>query len=449
MLISIDILAIERLHSTAAPPAVLGSTEDDDDDDKSSSDHSFTSEETSLRDAMISGSRSSLVSSSPYLKEGILYKQRDVVKKWIPRYFKLDKNFLHYYLHKSDVIPRKTLQITKDVKIILDPVSRVVNGTAYYPFIISSPKSSVVYRLSSYHLEEANEWVRILKDIANAEIIRNSFSGSTPCIEKPVVSTSPEKVEIDLPVENEGPEDESERCLHKAAVIQNLSPQMIEKITQCVDAVLDLSFGSPDEWSILFEKKGVIGSRKIGSGIICVRGETIMPYTIPEIYGIISRPERRKQLDSMLEVYSRIKWFSHHTGVEYLQSKGVWPTAPRDFSNISHWRLLKDGTFITLGYGENIDECPEKDGIVRGNLLIGGYVMQHVPGGTRVFIVVQCDLGGTLPTAVTNLAAQSQPMVLVTLRNILDKEYANKARPDMSNSTPPRYEGNSLVHISS
>jgi hypothetical protein len=198
---------------------------------------------------------------------------------------------------------------------------------------------------------------------------------------------------------------------------------------------------------LLFEKKGVIGSRKLGSGIICVRGETIMPFTIPEIYGLISRPERRKQLDSMLETYTRVKWWSPHTGVEYLQSKGIWPTAPRDFSNITHWRLLNDGTFLTFGYSDQIDECPEKDGVVRGNLLLGGYVMQHVPGGTRVLLIVQLDLCGTLPTAVTNLAAQSQPMVLLTLRTFLEKEYDGKPRSDMSNSLPPRYEGEAVSHV--
>ena len=59
-------------------------------------------------------------------------------------------------------------------------------------------------------------------------------------------------------------------------------------------------------------------------------------------------------------------------------------------------------------------------------------------------ILVQMDLGGTLPTAVTNLAAQSQPMVLVTLRSLLDREYSATARPDMSSSLPPRYEGPSF-----
>lgn len=408
-----------------------------------------------LRDSIISSighQRSAPIVQSPlHLKEGILYKQREVIKGWRPRYFKLDSHFLHYYLHKSDVIPRKTLQINRDVRITMDPTPRVVNGTAYFPFHISSPKSSTIYHLSSYHQEETSEWVKLLKSVASSDSSRESFSASGHHKRKNSaekergdegVLSRQEQVEEGQVEEIEEQDDDSDEvCYHKKATLSNLTPEMASKLNQSVELILDLAFGAPEEWSLLFEKKGVTGSRKLGSGIICVRGETILPYTIPEIYGIISRAERRKQLDSMLETYARVKWFSHHTGVEYLQSKGVWPTAPRDFSNISHWRLLKDGTFVTLGYGEQIEECPERDGFVRGNLIIGGYVMQHVPGGTRILIIVQLNLGGTLPTAVTNLAAQSQPMVLLTMRHILDREYNGKPRPDMSNSLPPTYQG--------
>jgi hypothetical protein len=420
-----------------------------------------------LRDSVINSltnQRSPLVSSqsSPlHLKEGVLYKQRDLIKGWRPRYFKLDSHFLHYYLHKSDVIPRKTLQINRDVVIAIDSTPRVVNGTAYFPFHISSPKSSTVYHLSSYHQEETNQWVKLLKGVANSDNSssgRESFSASGH--HKRKVSADKDhgqghgqgsqeqqggdRGEEEEQVDDISKDDDSDEvCCHKQRTLSHLTPEMASKLNTSVNNILDLAFGSPEDWSLLFEKKGVTGSRKLGSGIICVRGESILPYTIPEIYGIISRPERRKQLDSMLESYARVKWFSHHTGVEYLQSKGVWPTAPRDFSNISHWRLLKDGTFVTLGFGEQVEECPERDGIVRGQLLIGGYVMQHVPGGTRVLIIVQLNLGGTLPTAVTNLAAQSQPMVLVTLRNVLDREYEGKPRPDLSTSLPPSYQGTS------
>jgi hypothetical protein len=437
--LSTDILAIEEANSlpiAAPPPPPLAQT--DDDDDRSSSDHSFTSDEESILRSCVM--RSPSLSASPYLKEGVLYKQRDLLKGWLPRYFRLDSHFLHYYLHKSDVIPRKTLQINKDVQIWLDPTPRVVNGTAYFPFTISSSKSSRGYRLSSYHHDEAREWVHILKNVSGGSSVE-SVSGSPGQAEEELAVT----MSSDETVTDEGEEDESEStlCSHEKATLSNLTPQLMAKINQSAETLMELAFGSPDDWSLLFEKRGVIGSRKVGSGIICVRGETVLPFTIPEIYGFVSRPERRKQLDSMLEIYSRVKWWSHHTGVEYLQSKGVWPTAPRDFSNITHWRLLPDGTFLTFGYSDRIDECPEKEGMVRGNLLLGGYVMQYVPGGggTKVFLIVQLDLCGTLPTAVTNLAAQSQPMVLVTLRNLLEREYEGKARS--SSSLPPRYEGES------
>ena len=193
----------------------------------------------------------------------------------------------------------------------------------------------------------------------------------------------------------------------------------------------------------MFEKPGVVATRKAGSGgAICVRGETTLPYTIPEIYATIASAKARMALDHQLETYERKQWFSHHTGVEYLRFKPVWPTAARDFCNLTHWRLLQDGTFITFGFSAPFpDLCPQTSGLVRADLIIGGYVMRPVSGGTRVHIIVQSDLCGSIPATVASLAAQSQPMVLVTLRKRLDAVHKKGKRPKFGSPVVSSYNG--------
>jgi hypothetical protein len=50
-------------------------------------------------------------------------------------------------------------------------------------------------------------------------------------------------------------------------------------------------------------------------------------------------------------------------------------------------------------------------------------------------------LGGTLPASICNLAAQSQPYTLLTLRTLLEKTLARAPLPLDSLPPPVTYEG--------
>ena len=56
-----------------------------------------------------------------------------------------------------------------------------------------------------------------------------------------------------------------------------------------------------------------------------------------------------------------------------------------------HWRLLEDGRVVIASFSENRDaEVPLEDGVVRAELLMGGYVLQPLsPSETMVHYVVQ------------------------------------------------------------
>ena len=143
------------------------------------------------------------------------------------------------------------------------------------------------------------------------------------------------------------------------------------------------------EWEVMFEKTGLVASsRKSSTGAMCVKGVLSMPYTVAEIFEVVN--QKRKELDSQLDVYRRLKWWNEHTGVEYMRFKAQWPTTARDFCNVSQWRLLDNGTLLQFGFSEKFDSlCPEEVGVVRADLILGGYVMRPVQGGTEVSVVVQ------------------------------------------------------------
>jgi hypothetical protein len=413
------------------------------------------------------GSVELLTNKTMLVKEGVLYKQREHLRGWKPRYFTLDHNFLHYYVKKDDILPRNSFQICKGVVVTTDVVAKVSNGVTYYPFTISHPHCSQQYHLSTIHLSESIAWAKAIQAIANGETITPSRSSNSSLRQSLESSNEPlaqqRQQDSKISAEASSPPTPTPIVVHldeenlsdlrdldpiqKKLTLANLSQDMIVKIESSVEKILSLTvISSVDSWTLMFNRSGVIGMKQPDGSFICVRGETVMPYTIPEIYKLISLSDKRKELDPQLDTYTRLREFSPHTGTEHLLFKAIWPTAPRDFSNVTHWRLLKNGTFVTLGYGERLADCPEQDGVVRGNLLIGGYVMQHVQGGTRVFLVVQSDVGGSLPLAITNMAAESQPMVLITLRRLLDQAHKGEQRPDLSSIVPKiSYSGSVIL----
>lgn len=338
------------------------------------------------------------------VKEGVLYKQREHLRGWLPRYFTLDQNFLHYFLKKDDILPRNSLQICPGIRVVNDVVAKVSNGITYYPFTIMHPNSSQQYHLSAVTLSDSISWAKTIQALANGDTIPSSISSLSQSSNENTKPHSHASHPPPPPPASHGlssspalePEDLSSLSdwepIQRKLTLQNLNEEMAAKVEQLVDKILSFTVNCSEAWTPMFDRHGVVGMKRPGNGLICVRGETVMPYTIPEIYGLISMSDKRKELDPQLDTYTRMKEYSYHTGTEHLLFKAIWPTAPRDFVNITHWRLLKNGTFLTIGFGEQLPDCPEQEGVVRGHLLIGGYVMQPVKGGTRVFIVVQVSL---------------------------------------------------------
>jgi hypothetical protein len=179
-------------------------------------------------------------------------------------------------------------------------------------------------------------------------------------------------------------------------VCKDLPEEIKNEIEAHVTKLLNLTVTKTNiPWVFLWYKENILASKYFDSAenLICVRGETMLPYTIHEIFQLLSRGDCRRDLDTLIDQTQRLKWFSSQTGVERLVYKPVWPTDPRDFSNITHWRLLDDGTLLLVAFSLPMDDlCPVQPKFVRGNLHIGGYAMRHVPGGTKLYLVVQVSL---------------------------------------------------------
>ena len=120
--------------------------------------------------------------SSAYLieskKDGILFKQRDFVKGWRPRYFILQQSFLEYYIDKEDAAPRKSMDV-RGCEVSKAKVTKV-GDKEYHPFVISHSKSSKTYNLAAPSEAEAEDWIRAILEASRSPADEPSESMMSP-----------------------------------------------------------------------------------------------------------------------------------------------------------------------------------------------------------------------------------------------------------------------------
>jgi hypothetical protein len=309
-------------------------------------------------------------------KQGTLYKQRDLMKGWRPRHFVLQDNLLSYYIEQDDASPRNTLDLSGCSVSTLKSVN--VDGVDYYPFVITHPKTSKSYYLSSDSKLEADIWVAKLLEAANA-------------VMSPTPGKEGDSEAAKLPSFIAGSNTQlMQNVEHSNETRAYIPEDLLPKIEQKAQYLLDMIAADAPGWELMFEKNGLVAKKKPSGNIICVKGELQMPFNLTDVWTLALDGSRQCELDPQRNVHERIKEYSNHTWVDYLKFKGIWPTSPRDFVNVTHWRLLSDGSVIVFSFAERYDDLrPPYDGLVRGELGIAGYRFIPNAQGTKVQYLIQ------------------------------------------------------------
>lgn len=356
----------------------------------------------------ISTSDNIVTNTTPHiLMEGIMYKQRDVFKGWRPRYFVLDDYFLHYYIKKGDDLPRKSIQLFGSTVTVVR--STRVGDVDYYPFVISHPKSTKTYNFSVDSKELADQWITILKEFVTREI------------PAPIPNTP-----LDRILKRRPDEDDIKRSctpVNPELTLSHVPEKYALKVEYAVETIIDLTSSASNtsnKWQPFFEKNGVTAFKRPGS-VICVRGDAFLPFPIIDIFSLLINDSKQKEIDMSVKSIRRVKNFSDNTSLIYTRYKQIWPLTVRDFCNLVHWRLLPDGTIVIVAFSEKYEDlCPLEDGIMRGELILSGYVLKQTPKGTECHYVIQTDLKGTIPASAINLISSIQPMNLANIKTYLE-----------------------------
>jgi hypothetical protein len=368
-----------------------------------------------------SSRKSMIVDTQGIRKQGTLYKQRDLMKGWRPRHFVLENNLLSYYLEADDPSPRLTLDLSGCSVSTTKSVS--VDGIEYFPFVITHPKTGKSYYLSCDSKLETDMWVAKLLEAANFVVPNPSTKegGAAESENSPVKSPAVMgSVRLMSNVE------------HANETRSYIPEDLLPKIEQKAQYFLDMLSPEATGWEPLFEKNGLVAKKKPSGNLICVKGELQVAFNLLDVWALVTDGSRQCELDPQRNLHERIKDYSNHTFVDYIRFKGVWPTSPRDFVSMAHWRMLNDGSVILFTFAEKYDDLrPVFDGLVRGEITVGGYWLQPNAQGTKISYLIHSDLKGSLGSTVVNFVSTSQPAILSTVNKTLnnDKKKGKTMRP--------------------
>ena len=91
-----------------------------------------------------------------------------------------------------------------------------------------------------------------------------------------------------------------------------------------------------------------------------------------------------------------------------MKYKGIWPVSDRDFVNVGV-KLRESDSKMYIGTKACNYPYPEVKGVVRGEVYIGGYIIQKVDETqTKVTYISDADLKGNIPGMVKNALSVKQ-----------------------------------------
>ena len=185
-----------------------------------------------------------------------------------------------------------------------------------------------------------------------------------------------------------------------------------------------------DGWIPLSAKSDVFAMKKPppkgAPPINCVKGTGMVKAPPEFILRFLKDPSTTIKLDEFLKESKIVHEVSGAVHIVHLLYKAVWPTSPRDFSIMSVSGQFDKQTWVEAGVSVQDPRIPQEKGYVRGELIVGGYVIRSVPDNpelSEVTYAAQVDLKGSIPTFVVNKITESQPQCVSRLRNLVEPLY--------------------------
>lgn len=188
-----------------------------------------------------------------------------------------------------------------------------------------------------------------------------------------------------------------------------------------------------DEWTLLSDENGIktFEEKSPHQDKVAFRGEVIIPAPLLNVITVMHDKELRKHwVDSYLE--SRlIEQEDQFNRIEYHLTQVPWPFQNRDFVYHVKTRVHFQPLSVELTMG-SVDDArvPEREGVVRGEIVLCKYLIQEQKNengvNTVVIVEMSVDPKGAIPAWIVNLAQKRWPQnTLGAMRKVATRPNLN------------------------
>ncbi|CAM9416510.1 unnamed protein product [Scytosiphon promiscuus] len=177
--------------------------------------------------------------------------------------------------------------------------------------------------------------------------------------------------------------------------------------------------GPQVDWRIIKDSDGLKLWRATVPGTVWCMIRTRAAVTAPprEVLAYLLNDSCIPDYDELFAKIELVETVDETSVFKRTSYKPIWPTAPRDFSLLSSWGMLEDGTAYVLNRSVDHPLNPPVKGHVRGVVMLCGFLMvpraREAGGGCVITMIVHTDLGGNLPATILNRLSTSSPWRLV------------------------------------
>lgn len=173
------------------------------------------------------------------------------------------------------------------------------------------------------------------------------------------------------------------------------------------------------EWEMIYNDNGIKIYQIYENEIDIIKVESLFEIE-PQILNEISKDDLflLSSLDDLFIEKKEIQKFEENQDINYYSfNSPITFVSPRDFI-IERKFLNNENEFIIKLNSINIQEYPQRDGFVRGNLIELICLITKHENGSIHHLIGQVDLGGYIPRFLVNMTIKSLiPKIISTFRS--------------------------------
>ncbi|KAG3164507.1 hypothetical protein PC128_g20125 [Phytophthora cactorum] len=371
-------------------------------------------------------SASPMANGSPFLrKAGHLYKKTGLGRSWRPRFFSLEGTVLYYYKREGDSVP-------KGIVVLTGCHIRATKDKKLYSFRISHPKTSKVYDLAATLPSRTEDWIHAL---TQASTMAQTSSSSRQ------LTSNASSSDVLLPLSSSSHSMLVDSTVTElldipgAAIPDEHRDRMEGLLAEFVAQVRD----DADGWKFQTEQRDVKAYVRRASRVGSFKGVGFIAHHPHKVLQLILELSKRPRYDPQLLATQRVHVFNDHTWVDHLMYKAVFPAAARDFVNLTHWRVLRDGSIVVVATSAEDDSFVknQEPQIVRAKAIMAGFLLSPNEDytGVNATYITKVDLKAGIPAGLQAKMFIKQAFVVDGLRKALDEEESPRQWERVTNAT--------------